>query len=658
MKYIFWDVETKSTVDLSDIGAYKYATDPTTEILCVGYATDAGPIKIWHPGDPVPKAFLEAARHPQNYACVVHNFGFEQNILRNILAPRYGWPVLPVGNSICTMATARALALPASLGKLARALNLPHQKDSAGNRLMLQMMKPRKPTKDEDPEKVHWFADAERMAKLDAYCKDDVATTREAFWTMPPLSEEEQALWVIDQRINDRGIAVDVELAKAASKIAAEAYPRLHQEMARITDGEVNTIDEVAKLTAWLQKHEASVASVDKKALEELLKNDRLPPKARRAIELRREGAQAAVKKVDALLARVEDDGRLRGAFAYHAASTGRWSSHGLQVHNLKRIGGADIDKVVKAIQKGRTDIPLSEIGNTIRAMLWAGPGKQLVGADFSGIEARVNAWLAGETSKIEVFKQFDAGKGPDPYIVAAMRIFRKEAADISPFERQTGKGAELALGFGGTRNSLLKFLPEGHTFDEAEIESIIRRWREAHPNIVAFWRALGNAAVKACRHPGETIGCFGRLTFYNDESYLWLTLPSGRSLAYPDASIKNTFETESGHLVTHTDKGYPSIVFRDNANGQWTEKRVWFGLLCENVVQATARDLLAEAIVRLENNGLPVVGHVHDEIFVEVPAKANGAVGMFSALMTEVPAWADGLPVVAKSWAAQRYVK
>lgn len=693
------DIETRSTLDVGDVGVSRYATHPTTEVLCVGYCLDEGPVKIWKPGDKVPSEFKEA-KH-----AAAHNAPFEMAIERAILGPRYGFPVIPVERNICSMAIAHSLALPAALGNMAKVLNLDHQKDVVGGRLMLQLARPRRARKKEDPDKVYYFEDDDRLQRLYLYCIEDVETAREAICLLPWLSDTEYKIWLLDQKINGRGLYIDAELCRAARKIIEAAGPYINELITRLTNGQVTSIHQVARLTGWLKQYIPDLQNLDKKTVERLLADGVTGP-AREALELRAQGAQAATKKIDPLLDRCDKDGRLRDAFVYHAAGTGRWSSRGAQLHNLKRIDTKDVKNSIDVIRRGdfvyarqKYSNPLAMIGGVIRAMIKAAPGNVLLGADFSGIEARVTAWIAGEESKLDVFREFDAGRGPDPYIVAAAKIFNIDANELNARyladdptareQRQIGKGAELAFGYQGGVVAYKRFIPDGLLdktvrdkaigrnrggggrpggdepeiktgFTDAEIDRIKFAWRKAHPNIERFWHKLNKYAWKATAHPGDQF-ILDNIAFEHDEAFLWLTLPSGRKLAYPHARLANVFTPKGTKLVLESKLPWAerALIFKDNSAGQWRDVRVYGGLLCENVVQAIARDILAEAMLRLDACGLNVVGHVHDEAIIEVAKREAASVKkQFARIMKANPAWSAGLPIAIKVWESERYTK
>jgi DNA polymerase bacteriophage-type len=320
------DDETRGTVSLKAAGAHRYAVDPQTDVLCVAYAVDDQPVQLWVPGDPVPTEFIEAARDP-SWIITAHADQFESAIERQILAPRHGWPIVPAEQHRCTIAMALALGLPARLDKLADALELANRKDKAGERLMHQTSKPRRPHKDELADGTYWFDDPDRLKRLYEYCRQDVEVERELYDRLPALSASEQALWELSSTINDRGFRVDRTFAEAARKIAQAAVPEINAELAEITGGAVTKLNQIAKLLAWLRQNGCTLEKLNRGAVErQLARAEDLPASVQRVLELRLGGAQAAVKKLDALLVRVGDDDRIRGAFRYHGAATGRFA--------------------------------------------------------------------------------------------------------------------------------------------------------------------------------------------------------------------------------------------------------------------------------------------------------------------------------------------
>src|SRR5215468_7599436 len=292
------DYETRSQAIIKTVGTYKYATDPSTTALCAAFAIDDGPVQLWTPGDPVPAEFIEAATNPA-WIVSAHGAHFEDTIERHVLHTRFGWPVFPVEKQRCTQAMALAVGLPARLSTVAIALELSNRKDAAGERLMHQTSKPRRPHKDERPDGVYWFEDQERLDRLYAYCQQDVEVERELYSRLPPLSASEQPLWELSSWINQRGFCVDRAFAEAARKIAEVAAPEIDQEIAELTAVSITSINQIARLMAWLQQHGCIMEKLDRKTIEKKLLDAELVPAVRRVLELRLGGAQAAVKKIN-----------------------------------------------------------------------------------------------------------------------------------------------------------------------------------------------------------------------------------------------------------------------------------------------------------------------------------------------------------------------
>jgi DNA polymerase bacteriophage-type len=649
------DYETRSRTVLKIVGSDRYAADPSTEVLCCAYAVDNDPVQLWRPGNPVPIEFVEAAQNPR-WIVASHNDAFEGAIEKEIMFPRYVWPVIPIDRHRCTQAICLALGLPARLSTAADALELANRKDAAGERLMHQTSKPRRPRKDEDPNQVCWFEDNDRLQRLYDYCRQDVQVERELYNRLPHLSPTEQEIWELSNKINARGFRVDRGFAEAARKIAEQTAPEIDLKLQELTGGDVTSINQVARLTAWLQDHGCSLRKLEKKSIERQLDKDDLSAPVRGVLELRLGGAQAATKKINALLARAGKDDRIRGGFRYHGTATGRWTGEGFQAQNLKRPIVNDLDAAMTAVATGDYQHvkslyprPLAIVGDCSRAMIYAAPGKVLIGADFSSIESRVLAWVASEQWKLDSYRRFDATRDPkdEPYCITACKLFNKPIGTYtkdSP-ERGIGKVADLALGYSGGLGAWRKFEPDRFTDDE--VKAFIRAWRAAHPNIKNLWHRLDKAAWTAVQQRGRVVRC-GVVTFKCDGMFLQLTLPSGRKLSYPQPRIIG-------------DEHEQRVLFSDNAAGQFTDCRhgqgAYGGTWSENVVSGIARDLLADAMLRIEAASYFIVLHVHDEVVAEVP-EGFGSTDEFTKLMTRKPAWALDLPIAAKAWTSKRYTK
>jgi DNA polymerase bacteriophage-type len=442
---LFWDIETRSTIDLPEVGGWRYAADPSTDVWCVCFAVDDGPVQTWVPGQPIPEEFFEAARNP-DWIVVAHNSAFERVIEEHVLAPRYGWPIVPIERHRCTMAMSLAAALPGKLEKVAEVLNSPLRKDAEGARLMLKMARPRKPRADEDPAGIYWHDEPENQARLQQYCARDTEAERWLYQRLPPLSDAEQELWVLDAIINRRGFHTDGPLLEAGSTVAAAAGAAAQEEVARITNGALTSTNQVEALQAWLGEHGCEIKDVRKPTLKHALTRKGLDPVVRRVIELRLGTAHAAAAKIDALLAWRNTDGRVRGTLRFHGAGTGRWTGHGPQPQNFKRDSNG-IDTKIAAVMAGGAGLasPLEAVGDIARAMICAAPGHRFLIGDFSGIESRVTAWVSGQQSKLDQWSKFDrTGNHEDePYY-----ILGRQCGQPTETARPTGKTADLAFGY------------------------------------------------------------------------------------------------------------------------------------------------------------------------------------------------------------------
>jgi DNA polymerase len=650
MPRLHWDFETRSTVPLEDAGAWRYAADPSTEILCVRHAVDDDEVKLWTPGQPKPRAIIAAARDP---ACevVAHNFTFERAITAHILGPRFGFPEIPLARQRCSMSLALANALPGSLDKAARALGLDYQKDNEGYLLMRRMSRPRRPHKGEDPNGIYWVDSPEFRERLYQYCKRDVEIERDLYRRLPPLSEFEQRLWQLDALINMRGFYTDIALAKAGRDVARIEQANINEEVRALTDGEITSIHQVEKILAFVRRHGHVLEALTKRSVSAVLAHNPAD-NIRQLLELRRAGAKASTKKFDSLLKSVDTDQRVRGTLRFHASSTGRWSGSHFQPQNLKKPETKDLDAAVDAIMAGdmarirELGAPLTVAGDIARSIICAAPGHVLIGADFSAIESRVLAWLTSEEWKLATYRKYDATGNPEfePYCVMASQALKRTVTPADEAGRTFGKTYDLSFGFGGAVGAWRKFDPS-NTYSDAEILTFKNAFRTSHRATVKFWHAL-ERAVHACVYSGTPRSLGNRFNFAMENGTLSMTLPSGRRLAYPEAC-----------LVCGKFEGTRELRYKDNARGGWTNIGAWYGTLVENVVQATARDLLAAAMLRIEAAGYPIVLTVHDEIVCEVP-EGFGSVEEFHRLMIELPTWAEGLPIAAKAWTRRRYAK
>ena len=678
------DIETRSTCDLKTAGLYRYFDDPESEVLVVRWRLNDGPVGEWRKGGPFPTGLNLLSDHIAAGGIVAgHNIAFDREGWNTKIAPAIGGPRITVEQTDCTMARCASLSLPQSLEQAGKALGLKIQKDVEGHRLMMRMCKPKKVHPDG---RVEWNETPEQLARLSEYCAQDVLAECAIDAAVPQLSPSEKRLWVLDQKINARGVMLDMPAVDKALAVAERAALAASEQVYELTDGAVQRTTETAKIVKWLNDRGIPASSIAKGEQEELLVRADLfdDPLARQVIELRRASAKSSVAKYRAMQRSVCKDGRVRGTLNFHGASTGRWAGRLIQPQNLPRIGdaGPDVEDLhailaahdadeAFAVCQLNFDNPLDVLSKALRSMLIAAPGHTLIGGDYSNIEGRVNAWLAGEHWKVEAFADFDAGVGVDLYVLAYAKAFGVSTDAVDKSLRQQGKVMELALGYqGGVRAFQKMAAGYGMIVSDERADELKVAWREAHPAIVKSWYALQDAAIHAVKNPGMKVPCLdGKIIYRVANNILWCRLPSGRPLAYVAPWIESGQCRECHGLGQVEDEDCAAcwgrgevkerVAFhgQNSATKKWQKNALYGGLQCENVVQAIARDILAEGMFRLEDAGYPLVLTVHDENICEVP-DGFGSPDELAELMSIVPTWAEGLPVAVSAWEDKRYVK
>jgi DNA polymerase len=650
------DLETRSTVDLRKSGVYPYAMHPDTDIWCACWCIGDGPVQTWYPGQPCPPVI--AVHVEAGGDIYAHNAQFERINWLHILCPRYGWPMPKLEQWHCTAAMAAAMALPRDLAGAGKALGLDVQKDKEGAALMLRMARPRKVNPDGS---LTWWNEPAKLQRLADYCVTDVEVERLLTKKLRPLPPIERQIYLADQRINDRGVTVDLDLVHAAQRMAAEAAERLDNRITEATGWQVTKTTKASDLTRWLGAQGVDVESVDKASVREMLAGGALPDHVREVVEMRQAGAKSSTAKLKAMVSAACPDGKARGMFLYHAASTGRVAGRLIQLQNMPRGTIEGVENAIPLIMDNDIDLvedlfgsALDVISSALRSMLTASPGCRLLFNDYASVEGRVLAWLAGEDWVLNAYRD-----GVDLYKATYSRAFNVDIESISKAQRQIGKAADLGLGFGGGVNAFATMgATFGVTLPEEEADRVKVAFRESRPNTVQLWRDCEDAAIRACLNPGKVASVAGgKLRYVWKGGYLWCVLPSGRALSYPGAGVgtrEMTWKDRKGNPVQK------EAVYCYGVNAitrQWEKQWLYGGILAQNCTQSVARDIAMSAVLRCEAAGYQVIMTVHDELVADVPHGFGSAEEM-GAIMCQSAGWDEGLPLAVSADSGFRYRK
>lgn len=645
MNCITLDVETFSSVDITKSGVYRYAESPDFEILLFACSVDGNPVQVYDLAceEKVPDEILKALSDEK---VIKHSFNasFERICLSQYLGLPPGTYLSPEGWH-CDMVWAATLGLTQSLEGVGAVLGLEKQKLSEGKDLIRYFCKPCNPTQSNGGRTrnlPHHAPDKWDLFK--SYNLRDVETEMEiqhrlSRYPVPDFIWEE---YIIDQQINDRGVLVDMELVRQAIYMDARSREELIAAMKEFTA--LENPNSVQQMKEWLAENGLMTESLDKKAVAELMKN--APPELCKVLSLRQQLAKSAVKKYQAMQNAVCADNRARGLFRFYGANrTGRFSSKIVQLQNLARNSMSDLDEARALVSSGDydavsmlyEDVP-DTLSQLVRTAFIPPVGKLFYVADFSAIEARVIAWLAGEKWRSDVFR-----KGGDIYCASASQMFKVpvEKHGVNGHLRQKGKIAELALGYGGGVGALTAMGAMEMGLKEEELQPLVTAWRNSNPNIVKFWWAVDSAVMEAVskRTTTKTHG----LTFSFKSGMLFITLPSGRKLAYVKPRIGiNQFGGES---VTYEGIG---------ATKKWERIESYGPKFVENIVQAIARDILCYSLKTLRH--CSIVMHIHDELVIE--ANPRISLDAVCELMGRTPPWANGLILQAAGYTSQYYKK
>lgn len=655
-KNLFIDVETYSSVDIKESGAYKYIESPDFEILIIGYALDDGPVKIVDlaQGEEMPEE-LEEALLDSGCVKVAHNAVFERLSFKRI-----GYNV-PTEQWYCTSVKAAYCGLPLSLDGVSKALNLTDKKLDTGKALIKYFSCPCKATRVNGMRTRNYPEHApEKWEMYKEYNKYDVLAEREIFKRLEAyiIPDIERKMYVLDQNINDRGILVDMELAESAIAVDNTYTSILTQHAQQLTG--LENPNSPVQIRQWIEKATGcAVMSLSKETMPDLMEEFADYPDVIELLDIRKKLSKTSIKKYYAMLNCAMKDHRVRGTFQFYGANrTGRWAGRLLQLQNLSKNHISHIEvprEMIRARDWESVEMMYDDVADIlsqlVRTALIASPGKVFSVADFSAIEARVISWLANEKWRMDVFR----GDGKI-YEATGAKMFNVPISAITKGSvlRDKSKISELALGYEGSLGALKRMGGERMGLSDTEMMSLVRKWRSANPAIVDMWKEIDEASKEAVRYQ-RPVSCTCRnIIFDCNGEFMTIQLPSGRKLFYYGPKFKDKkigLSTMPTRVLC-----YQGVV---QETKQWGEIDTYGGKLTENIVQAIARDLLGDAMLRMQDEGYEIVASVHDEVIVEVPEiNAKDHYNRLVEIMSTPPRWAEDLPLNADGGVMMFYQK
>lgn len=645
MKTLSIDIETFSSANLAKCGVYKYVESPDFEILLFGYSVDGGPVQVIDlaSGETIPKEIIDVLTDEN-----VTKWAFNANFERVCLSRYLNYPIgkyLKPSSWKCSMVWAATMGLPLSLEGVGSVLGLEKQKLTEGKDLIKYFCQPCSPTKaNEHRTRNYPYHAPDKWLSFKQYNIRDVEVEMsvQAKLANFPVPDNVWKEYHLDQEINDRGVALDMVLVQKAIDMDSHSRSELTEAIKNLTG--LDNPNSVQQMKQWLSKNGLETETLDKKTVLKLIQT--APPELRDVLSLRQQLAKSSVKKYQAMKNAVCSDGRARGMFQFYGANrTGRWAGRIIQLQNLPQNHLPDLEQAralvkigdIEAVELLYEDVPAT-LSQLIRTAFIPNEGAKFIVADFSAIEARIIAWLAGEKWREDVF-----AKGGDIYCASASQMFKVpvEKHGINSHLRQKGKISELALGYGGSVGALKAMGALDMGLTEDELPSLVDAWRQSNPNIVRFWWDVDRAAMEAIRnkHANETHG----IVFSYRSGMLFITLPSGRKLSYVKPRIgENKF---GGQCITYEGIG---------TTKKWERLSSYGPKLVENIVQATARDILCYAMQTLQNRS--IVMHIHDEIVIEADKRLP--LNVVCEKMSRVPPWADGLLLGSDGYETSFYCK
>jgi DNA polymerase len=694
------DFESRSACSLRNSGAWRYSLHPSTQVLCLAFRLpywEEGRTGLWYPAFPT-AGIKEASRTgdvdeliswiEEGGLVEAHNVWFEFCIWRNQLAPKHGFPAIPDHLWRCSAAKAASHSMPRGLDDALAALGLSIRKDVDGTAIMKKVSKPRKPRKKEieittrhkiKPRRYYWHESKAFFKQLWAYCRQDVLAEEALSETLPDLSDSETEMFLMDRTINHRGFQLDQAAVTAALRLISDEEKLLNGELAQLTNGQVKKATQRAQMIKWFASRGVHLEDTRADTIKGILEDNDLTdetsivaarllgtitdPVAMRGLMLMKELGRSSTAKYSKMRDWMDTDGRVRGGLLYHGASTGRWSGAGVQPHNFVRGSVNDIEGLWGVLKTGdRSTIanfpvdPIKKPGkvvgsvmdalaNALRGAIVAAPGNQLFVADYASIEARVLLWIADDEDGLDIFRS-----GRDIYCEMAGAIYGRPITKADSTERQVGKAAILGLGYQmGWSKFQITAAKAGSVLTDMFAQEVVKTYREKFHRVKSLWYEQEAAAIRAVQQSGKQVWA-GCIRWKKVGRFLYCILPSGRRLAYPDPGLREKM-TPWGEM-----KAQLTYMGINQLNHKWERQASYGGMLVENIVQAVARDFLAEAMLRIERSGkYQVVLNIHDEILAE---SSHGDLKEFETLMSECPKWGSDCPIQVEGFCATRYRK
>ena len=641
------DFETRSAIDLTERGLDIYANDASTEVLCIAFGSTPETVKVSTPQNPSTNQLWPLMQHVSKGGKIAAwNAMFEYAIWNCVCVPKYGWPELKLEQCIDTMAVAAANNVPQSLGDAAIFMDANQQKDTRGRYLIQKLCKPIKGSFNNDPA---------LLKELFDYCAQDVRAEMAIGSVLRPLSDVEQEVWEITQRINLKGVPVDPEELLNACTAVCDAQRNIDQECLWLTGCKPS---ERAKLLAWINERLMEpLPDLTAETVSNLLqRNEKFElfdqgDRVIRALELRQEGSQTSVAKY-AKMMEIQREGRIRNTLVYHGASTGRWASRGgLNLQNIARptLGDEEIELAIPMVFTEGVG-SMQQLSSLVRSAINAPDGKTFVDVDFSSIENRVGVYLAGQKDKVELFR-----KGLDEYkVFAAESLYRIGYDEVTKEQRQISKSAVLGAMFGQGAKGLVKYAEGmGVKLSEGQAKNAVDGYRSSYAKVKNLWALCETAAIDAVQNPGVGYAAGSKIKMKCAKGALWMQLPSGRLICWqrPQLELLTTpWGSEKLGVTVHSQNTYTR---------QWTRNALIGSSIFQSAVQGTARDFLADATLNITRVGYEVINLIHDEVLLLTDEEGSAAaLDDVLKIMTTPPAWAPDFPLAAEGWVSKRYRK